>query len=478
MTPLGRKLAGLPVDPRLGRMVLEAEKNGCVREVMVIASALSIQDPRERPADKQQQADEKHRRFADPESDFLSYLNLWNYLREQQKELSSSAFRRLCKAEFLNYLRVREWQDIYSQLRQWQSLGAHAEQPAGRPAAGPRRRCCRACCRTSASRTSWRSRAGPTGRRPIQEYIGARNARFAIFPGSALAKKQPQLGDVGRAGGDLPAVGAGQRQDRARVGRAARPAPGQTHLLRAALGEEPGRGDGATRRSRCTACRSWPGARSTTAASTPSCPASCSSGTPWSRATGTPTTRFLARQPQAARRGRGAGEPGPPPRHPGRRRDPVRLLRPARPRRRRLRPPLRLLVEEGPGRAARPARPSRPRCWSTRARDVSPATTPTPGGRAACGCQLTYQFEPGADADGVTVHMPLPAAQPGQRRRLRLADPRPARGAGHRADPVPAQARCGATSCPPPTTPSRCWSGRQAGPASRCWRPWSGSCCG
>src|SRR5690606_1839936 len=118
LTPIGRKLATLPVDPRLGRMVLEAEKNGCVREVMVIAAALSIQDPRERPAEKQQQADEKHRRFADPESDFLTYVNLWNYLQDKQKELSSSAFRRLCKAEFLNYLRVREWQDIYSQIRQ------------------------------------------------------------------------------------------------------------------------------------------------------------------------------------------------------------------------------------------------------------------------------------------------------------------------------------------------------------------------
>ncbi|MEV7013105.1 ATP-dependent RNA helicase HrpA [Streptosporangium sp. NPDC051022] len=198
MTPLGRKLAGLPVDPRLARMVLEADHNGCVREVMVVASALSIQDPRERPVDKQQAADEKHRRFADKESDFVSYLNLWNYLQEQQKELSSSAFRRLCRAEFLNYLRVREWQDVYSQLRQMsKSLGVTLNSTPGdeqkihvsllsgllshvgvkdidkkTPGEGSRK-------------------PGAEARRPLTEYVGARNARFAIFPGSALAKKQP-----------------------------------------------------------------------------------------------------------------------------------------------------------------------------------------------------------------------------------------------------------------------------------------------
>ncbi|GAA2903856.1 ATP-dependent RNA helicase HrpA [Streptosporangium fragile] len=191
MTPLGRKLAGLPVDPRLARMVLEADHNGCVREVMVIAAALSIQDPRERPVDKQQAADEKHRRFADKESDFISYLNLWNYLQEQQKELSSSAFRRLCKAEFLNYLRVREWQDVYSQLRQMsKSLGVTLNSVPGDEQ------------KIHASLLSGllshigvkdidRKTTNDGPRRPITEYLGARNARFAIFPGSALAKKQP-----------------------------------------------------------------------------------------------------------------------------------------------------------------------------------------------------------------------------------------------------------------------------------------------
>ncbi|MER7133763.1 ATP-dependent RNA helicase HrpA [Streptosporangium saharense] len=198
MTPLGRKLAGLPVDPRLARMVIEADRNGCVREVMVIASALSIQDPRERPADKQQAADERHRRFADKESDFVSYLNLWNYLQEQQRELSSSAFRRLCKSEFLNYLRVREWQDVYSQLRQMsKSLGvAQSDVP------GDEQKIHISLLSGLLSHIGVKdvdrktTNDGPRRpvtepRRPFTEYVGARNARFAIFPGSALARKQP-----------------------------------------------------------------------------------------------------------------------------------------------------------------------------------------------------------------------------------------------------------------------------------------------
>ena len=118
LTGIGRDLARLPIDPRLGRMLLEAERLGCASEVLVIVAALSIQDVRERPADKQEASDALHRRFADPTSDFLTYLNLWRYLRTQSRELSGSAFRRMCRAEFLHYLRVREWQDVHAQLRQ------------------------------------------------------------------------------------------------------------------------------------------------------------------------------------------------------------------------------------------------------------------------------------------------------------------------------------------------------------------------
>jgi ATP-dependent helicase HrpA len=118
LTDVGRKLARLPVDPRLGRMILESGRNGCAREVLIIASALSIQDPRERPADARAAADARHARFAEPGSDFLSLVTLWDYLREQQRELSSSAFRRMCRRDYLHYLRTREWQDVFGQLRQ------------------------------------------------------------------------------------------------------------------------------------------------------------------------------------------------------------------------------------------------------------------------------------------------------------------------------------------------------------------------
>jgi ATP-dependent helicase HrpA len=186
LTPLGRRLARLPIDPRLSRMVLAAERNGCVREVLVIAAALSIQDPRERPSDKQAQADQAHSRFADPESDFLAYLKLWRYLQEQQKALSSNQFRKLCRSEYLNFLRVREWQDLESQLRQVvKGLGVPV--PAPRAADEPVEPA-RVHQSLLAGLLSHVGLKDPTGR----EYLGARGARFAVFPGSALAKKPPR----------------------------------------------------------------------------------------------------------------------------------------------------------------------------------------------------------------------------------------------------------------------------------------------
>ncbi|MGD9703941.1 MAG: ATP-dependent RNA helicase HrpA [Acidimicrobiia bacterium] len=181
LTPLGRRLAQIPVDPRLARMVLEADRNGCVREVMVIAAALSIQDPRERPATAQQAATEAHRRFEVEGSDFLAYVRLWDHLREQQKALSSSQFRKLCRAEYLNYLRVREWQDLYSQLRQVSgSLGIRAGADAGHPD-----RVHQSLLAGLLSHLGMRD--GTT-----REFRGARGAKFAIAPGSSLAKKPPR----------------------------------------------------------------------------------------------------------------------------------------------------------------------------------------------------------------------------------------------------------------------------------------------
>ncbi|WP_405811283.1 ATP-dependent RNA helicase HrpA [Streptomyces sp. NBC_01520] len=186
LTPLGRKLSQLPVDPRLARMVIEADRNGCAREVMVIAAALSIQDPRERPSEKQTQADQQHARFKDETSDFLAYLNLWRYVREQQKERGSSSFRRMCKQEYLNFLRIREWQDIYAQLRTVaKQMGIAVEEPKddeGVP--------------EQAVHTSLLAGLlSHIGLKDTEknEYLGARSAKFAVFPGSALFKKQPRF---------------------------------------------------------------------------------------------------------------------------------------------------------------------------------------------------------------------------------------------------------------------------------------------
>ncbi|MFJ9244115.1 ATP-dependent RNA helicase HrpA [Streptomyces sp. NPDC101776] len=185
LTQMGRKLAQLPVDPRLARMVLEADKNGCVREVMVIAAALSIQDPRERPAEKQTQADQQHARFRDESSDFLAFLNMWRYIREQQKERGSSAFRRMCKQEYLNFLRIREWQDIYSQLRtvaKQMGIQFNEEDAAEQ----------------SVHVSLLAGLLSHIGMKDVKdgaknEYLGARSAKFAIFPGSALFKKTPRF---------------------------------------------------------------------------------------------------------------------------------------------------------------------------------------------------------------------------------------------------------------------------------------------
>jgi ATP-dependent helicase HrpA len=193
ITGLGRKLARLPVDPRIGRMILEADRNGCASEVLIIAAALSIQDPRERPADAQEKADAAHRRFAAPDSDFVAYLNLWEYLRESQRELSSSAFRRLCRAEYLNYLRVREWQDLHGQL---QRLAADVGVQVN--STSPERQVVHVSLLAGLlSQIGMKVEpapapgARPGGRRPRASYLGARGARFAIFPGSGLARKPP-----------------------------------------------------------------------------------------------------------------------------------------------------------------------------------------------------------------------------------------------------------------------------------------------
>ncbi|HEU0316317.1 MAG TPA: ATP-dependent RNA helicase HrpA, partial [Solirubrobacteraceae bacterium] len=180
LTALGRRLARLPVDPRLGRMVLEADRLGCAAEVIVIAAALSIQEPRERPVDQRAAADEHHARYACEESDFVGQLNLWRHLTDQREALSGSQFRKRCRAEFLHYLRVREWQDLVTQLRQ---AARAADVSINREPAAPDA-VHRALLAGLLSQIGMRN---PTRR----EYDGPRGARFAIFPGSAVARRPP-----------------------------------------------------------------------------------------------------------------------------------------------------------------------------------------------------------------------------------------------------------------------------------------------
>jgi ATP-dependent helicase HrpA len=181
LTPLGRRLARFPVDPRMGRMLIEAQRNGCLPDVSVIVAVLSIQDPRERPVDQQQAADQQHARFADKTSDFLGYLRMWEYLQEQQDAMSSSQFRRLCRTEFLQYLRVREWQDLVGQLRQ---IAKSVRTSRAKPT--------RVVDPVHVSLLA--GLLSHIGLRDVdkQEYVGARGARFALWPGSALFQKPPR----------------------------------------------------------------------------------------------------------------------------------------------------------------------------------------------------------------------------------------------------------------------------------------------
>ncbi|MFI1916927.1 ATP-dependent RNA helicase HrpA [Nocardia sp. NPDC020380] len=246
LTPIGREMAQLPVDPRMARMLVEANRTGCLPEVLIIVAALSIQDVRERPVEHQQAADTKHARFTVDGSDFLAYLKLWDYLREQRNALSSNQFRRLCRDEFLHYLRIREWQDLHGQLRTitrglgWntdaagddsrgggnadsttESIGAKINTRGGRSQRGGNS--------SGAASDSAGSRSGRADRSAVsavleaadgalpwdttsihqallagmlshigvreaesREFLGARNAKFMIFPGSSLAKKPPR----------------------------------------------------------------------------------------------------------------------------------------------------------------------------------------------------------------------------------------------------------------------------------------------
>ncbi|NWF38091.1 ATP-dependent RNA helicase HrpA [Mariprofundus sp. NF] len=181
LTPIGRKLVRLPVDPRIGRMLLQADNERSLHELLIIASALSVQDPRTRPMDKQQQADEKHRLFADPTSDLLSWLKLWNWYHEQARHLSRSKLRKLCHDRFLSYIRLREWHDLHGQLL---AIVREMKMTPNREAAKP----------DEIHRALLAGLLSHVGLydQEKRNYMGSRNLRFSIFPGSSLFKKPPK----------------------------------------------------------------------------------------------------------------------------------------------------------------------------------------------------------------------------------------------------------------------------------------------
>ena len=204
ITRIGRELSRLPIEPRFARMVVEARAHDVVPEVLAIVAGLTVQDVRERPQAERGRADELHGRFSDPQGDLATLLNLWNYLQEQQRELSSSAFRRLCKAEYLNFLRVREWMDLYRQLAR---IAKAPRDGADRGATGGSGEATHRSVlagllsqlgvrddrQDRAAPARGRSAAGATRRKPAQEYLGSRGARFVLYPGSVLAKKPPEV---------------------------------------------------------------------------------------------------------------------------------------------------------------------------------------------------------------------------------------------------------------------------------------------
>ncbi len=202
ITKTGRELARLPIEPRFARMVIEARRHEVVPEVLAIVAGLTIQDVRERPVAERAQADQFHARFNDPLGDLMTLLNLWNYLQKQQAELSSSAFRRLCKKEFLNFLRVREWMDLVRQLSKAAGVKGQVREATGGSAELIHRSVLAGLLSQLGVRDDRQDRSTPgrgrevpgaVKRKPAQEYLGSRGTRFVLYPGSVLAKKPPEV---------------------------------------------------------------------------------------------------------------------------------------------------------------------------------------------------------------------------------------------------------------------------------------------
>ncbi len=180
LTEIGRQLGKLPVDPRIGRMIIEADRENCLSEVLIIAAALSVQDPRERPVDMQQAADESHRQFVDPGSDFLGYLNIWDFYQEKAKHLSNSQLRKQIRQQFLSYLRMREWVEVHHQLRT--VVTEMGLTPNPNPSVADRIH--------RSLLTGLLSNVG--NKTDTNDYAGLRGAKFNLFPGSVLFQSKPK----------------------------------------------------------------------------------------------------------------------------------------------------------------------------------------------------------------------------------------------------------------------------------------------
>ena len=195
LTAIGRAMAAFPVDPRLARMIIEGGRRGCAKEMMVLAAALTIQDPRERPADVRAEADAVHARFVDDASDFSSFLLLWDYINEQQAALSSSQLRKMCHREYINYLRIREWQDLFAQLREMgRTANIHASGGRDINASAHEVDIHKSLLTGLLSHVGVKEEREKDSKgraRGPREYLGARGTKFAIFPGSGLFKKGP-----------------------------------------------------------------------------------------------------------------------------------------------------------------------------------------------------------------------------------------------------------------------------------------------
>ena len=301
LTEIGRRLSRLPVDPRIGRMILAASEEGCLHEMLIIAAALEVQDPRERPLEKQEAADKAHAQFADEQSDFLSYLKIWDFYHKLKNTLSRNQLQKACRQNFLSFMRLREWLDVHRELLEIVEEGEEATSgtmPASRERPAEAERCRvrgnASGSVNSATRDPSQVRRHPSrdpGRPALQHRHARRGTRLqrgGRRQGEPLARlgHVPQQGQVDRgrrAGGDHAPLPAVLRADRSPLDRAARRAPDQADLQRSALGEQMGlgRGPGAADalragdrrraagalwadRRRCLAAaldRAWPGAR-------------------------------------------------------------------------------------------------------------------------------------------------------------------------------------------------------------------------